>query len=277
MKSTLRSQIAAVALLAPLGAAFVATPAAAQQGPLFTVQFTTGGPTIVAPAAPRIERFVLSMEGRINPGDELRFRMIGTPNARASVESPGVLRGLAMTEREPGVYVASYVVRPRDDRNAFTRAVATLDNGHRRLTANVDVVRDRDDRQARRDTVAPQISHVTPENGDRLDDRGRVRISARVSDEGSGVESVTLRLDGRDVSRRLRVEGDSVRYRDDLPLGRHTAELVVRDRAGNVTRHNWTFDVVDRDRRGHRGDDWRYADRDDRRYANRDDWRDGNR
>jgi hypothetical protein len=35
-----------------------------------------------------------------------------------------------------------------------------------------------------------------------------------------------------------------VRFRADLPPGRHTAELTVRDRAGNATTKTWTFDVM---------------------------------
>lgn len=109
-----------------------------------------------------------------------------------------------------------------------------------------------------RDQRPPQIVDVTPDQGDRVDDRGRTRITARVVDYGSGVQSVALRLDGRDVSHRVRFDGQDVRYRDDLAPGRHVAELAVRDRAGNVTRHSWSFVVVDRDRHDRRGDRYGY-------------------
>ena len=109
-----------------------------------------------------------------------------------------------------------------------------------------------------RDQRPPQIVDVTPDQGQRVDDRGRTRISARVIDQGSGVHSVALRVDGRDVSDRVRFDGQDVRYRDDLAPGRHVAELAVRDRAGNVTRHSWSFGVVDRDRHDRRGDRYGY-------------------
>ena len=64
-------------------------------------------------------------------------------------------------------------------------------------------------------------------------------------DNGSGIASVRLRVDGRDVSHRVRFDGEELRYRTDLPPGWHTAELLVRDRAGNVSRRAWSFDVVD--------------------------------
>ena len=57
-----------------------------------------------------------------------------------------------------------------------------------------------------------------------------------------------LRVDGRNVTDRTRFEGDEMKFRDDLRPGRHSAELTVRDRAGNLTKRSWTFAVVDRDR-----------------------------
>jgi len=113
----------------------------------------------------------------------------------------------------------------------------------------------------RGDHRPPVITAVTPSDGDRVSDRGRTRIAARFHDAGgSGIHSVSLRIDGYDVSHRIRVDDGEVRYRDDLAPGRHSAELVVRDRAGNATRHAWSFRVVDWDRYGGRNDDGgRYA------------------
>jgi hypothetical protein len=90
------------------------------------------------------------------------------------------------------------------------------------------------------------ISDLTPDHGARVDARGRTRIAARFNDDGAGIDtaSVRLRVDGRDVTGEARIEGDELQYREDLAPGRHSAELVVRDRAGNVTRRAWTFDVV---------------------------------
>jgi hypothetical protein len=105
---------------------------------------------------------------------------------------------------------------------------------------------DHRDNHYRRDDRGPWIGDITASQGD----RGWTRIAARFGDQGSGVDpaSVMLRVDGRDVTRRARVDGDDIRYADDLRPGRHFAELVVRDRAGNATRRTWTFDVVDHGR-----------------------------
>lgn len=198
-----------------------------------------------APAvAPEIQRFVVRGANRIVPGRELRFRLVGAPGAEASVRIPGVVRDVDLTEIRPGVYRGSYTVRRADDLDAFDRAIAILRSGNQRTTARV-VLEDDDDDFARRDAQPPQITDVTPTNGERVDDR-RTRISARISDNRSGIDtdSIRLRLDGQDVTHAARITEDRIRYRDELDRGNHTAELVVRDRAGNVTRTAWSFRVV---------------------------------
>lgn len=112
--------------------------------------------------------------------------------------------------------------------------------------------RDRDGAHASRDDRAPRIYAETPANRGRIEDRGRTHIAARLADAGSGIDtgSVHLRVDGRDVTRATRVRSDEVRYAAALSPGRHAAELVVRDRAGNSSRSAWTFDVVRHEHRG---------------------------
>jgi hypothetical protein len=101
---------------------------------------------------------------------------------------------------------------------------------------------DRRDHGYRRDDRGPWIGEMVATQGG----RGWTRISARFGDQGSGVDfrSVVLRVDGRDVTQQARIDGDDIRFADDLRPGRHVAELVVRDRAGNATRRSWTFDVA---------------------------------
>ena len=116
-----------------------------------------------------------------------------------------------------------------------------------------------------RDQRPPTIFDVTPDHGDRVDDRGRTRITARFEDRRSGIDprSVTLVVDGRDVTHRARIHDDGIRYADDLRPGRHFAQLVVRDHAGNVARRAWSFEVAD----GRRGRDygWGYGRTDEAR------------
>ncbi|HEX7890526.1 MAG TPA: hypothetical protein VF522_14285 [Ramlibacter sp.] len=202
-----------------------------------------------APAAPQdtIERFVMRPMGRLEAGRELRFRLVGKPGGDAWMDIPGVIRGIDLTEVRPGVYEGNYTIRRRDNLGAFDGAIATLKHGDLRATQRVDVRGgDREFGGPARDERAPQISEMTPGNGDRVTERNNTRISARLSDEGTGIDpqSVRLRLNGRDVTADARVNEDRVVFRDDLDPGRYTAELTVRDRAGNSSTKAWTFDVT---------------------------------
>ena len=121
---------------------------------------------------------------------------------------------------------------------------------------------DQRDNQFRRDDRGPWIADLTASQGQ----RGWTRIAARFGDQGSGVDlrSLVLRVDGRDVTRQARVDGDDIRYADDLRPGRHMAELVVRDRAGNASRRSWTFDVTEHGRRFGYDDGYRDGDHEGR-------------
>ena len=202
------------------------------------------GPVV---AAPVVESFVADLSrGRLEAGRVLHFRLVGTPRSSVVMNIPNIVRDLPLQEVQPGVYVGDYTIRRSDDVKMLDRAVATLRTGDRHVAARVNI--DRHELVgAVGDTTPPLILDLTPRNGDRVGDTGRnTRLSARLSDKGSGVDttSVRLRIDGRDVSRDVRIRDDEVHYREDLPRGRHTVELAVRDRAGNASRATWTFDVV---------------------------------
>ncbi|HEX7890710.1 MAG TPA: hypothetical protein VF522_15220 [Ramlibacter sp.] len=242
MTTRFRTHAAAALMLLPLGLAMVAEPAAAQYGE-YRGQ-------AVAPAS-LIERFVMRPNGRLRAGEELRFRLDAVPGAQAWVDVPGVIGGLPLRETRSGRYEAEYVIRTRDDVDAFDRATATVQSGSVRQSARLDRRgEDRDERQGRderRDERPPQITDVTPAQGGVME-RGRARVAARFEDAGrAGVDpaSVLLRIDGIDVTSRARISPEGVEFVDVFGLGRHTAELSVRDRAGNVARRNWSFDVTE--------------------------------
>lgn len=240
MKTAVRNHAAAAMLLLPLAAALMAQPAQAQQRAIVAT------PQVAVTVAPQavISHFSVRPQGRIVPGRELRFRLEGAPGGNASLDIPGVVNNVDLRETRRGVYEGSYTVRRKDDLRAFDRAVAALRVGNQRVTASVDLP-DRG-RHARRDDRAPQISHVTPANGVRIDERGRTSITARLSDRDSGIDAGSVRLivDGLDVTHNARVTADEVAYRERLDRGHHRAELVVSDRAGNVSRTAWSFRVV---------------------------------
>lgn len=259
MKSTLRSTVAALALIAPLGAA-VAQPVV-----------VPGGFVQVQAQRVWVDSFVVRADGQILTGSELRFRVVGTPGARVLLDVPTVMSNVVMPETRPGVYELGHVVRHTEFPDNFRLASVSIEKAGSRTTAGAQLVDPREYAIERpvqprppesrpierpverpvarpRDNRPPQISDLTPSNGDRVRERRETEISARVKDDDSGIDrnSVVLRVDGRDVTNRIRFDGNEVSYRDDLQGGRHTAELVVRDRAGNLSRRSWSFEVVDR-------------------------------
>lgn len=256
MQTTVRSRAVAAMLLALAGAAFLSTPATAA---------TYVRPGVVPHEL--LQRFeVLS-----TTNSEVFFRVYGTAGGQATVHVPGVLDKWPLNEVQPGVYEGSYVIPPGINPAAFRQSVATLQVrgvfiDARPGTAGLGltprpgdngpaVAQDPrfDRRDARRDARGPVISDVSPSSGERVADRGRTRITARFGDDASGIDprSVSLRVDGRDVTAASRVDGDGIDYRENLAPGRHRAELVVRDRAGNVSRRTWDFDVVGDGRYGY--------------------------
>lgn len=211
--------------------------------PSFQALAMGAGPAPVA-EAPRIDRFVATPMGRLEPGRELRFRVQGAAGATASLEIPGVVSGLSMQEVSPGHYEGTYTIRQRDNLDAFTTAIATLRSGDRWVTSRLDRPFGRD-----RDNSAPTIVGLTPRHGEVVSSAGRTVISGDFEDAGGrGVNPETVRivLSGRDVTSAANVTRDGFTYRADLPPGHYTAEVTARDYAGNAVNKSWSFDVGSR-------------------------------
>lgn len=265
MKQALRSRAAAAAILVALcgGTAFVATPAAA------------AGTFVLPVYAPHemLQRFELL--GSATPGRTVIYRVHGLPGGQATVDIPGIATKWPLKEVSAGVYEGEFPIAPSYNPSAFMGAVATLQVQGRFVDARVGtaglsvnppfegtVVANggynrydppRPGGVVARDRRGPDIVEVSPANGERVRDRRNTRVTARFSDDASGVGSVNLRVDGRDVTNASRIDNGRIDYRADLAPGRHTAELAVRDQAGNLTRRSWTFEVEDNRRYGYQG------------------------
>jgi hypothetical protein len=105
MNRTLHSKLAsAVLLLAPLGVAVVAQPAAAQQYQYRVAESRQG----------TINGMTVDSDSGLRPGSTLRIVVRATPGARwANLALSDDVR-VALRERAPGEYVGSYVIRQRD-------------------------------------------------------------------------------------------------------------------------------------------------------------------
>ena len=213
-------------------------------------------PVVVAPPAPpvppplRIESFGMVPIERIEPGAELQFAVQGMPGSTVSVDLPGVERDLRLRETRPGNYEGDYTIRRNDDINPNRPFVATLRNGDRVVTANLNLAISRpgtDNRPPGPDNRPPSLVNLTPRDGETVPGDRSVQISANFEDRGgSGVDPASVRIvvSGRNVTPDAQVNPRSFSFRGALPPGRHTVEVTARDQAGNTVRQGWSFDVV---------------------------------
>lgn len=91
------------------------------------------------------------------------------------------------------------------------------------------------------DRVAPSIPSVAPGNNRTALKRKPLIGSTAASDAGSGIDygNSGVYLNGALVS-----DGRPYRPNADLPLGKHSAEVVLRDYAGNASALGWAFTVA---------------------------------
>jgi hypothetical protein len=101
---------------------------------------------------PQITGFEMEPADKVAPGNELFFRVEGTPGARATVRVGGVSRTLVLEEVDDGVYEGAYTLRPRDRANANSAATATLRRNGRSSTSTM----------ARLNAAAPPVA-VAPQ------------------------------------------------------------------------------------------------------------------
>lgn len=119
------------------------------------------------------------------------------------------------------------------------------------------------------DTLPPQATRLEPEPGDYLNGRPPFYISARVMDEGSGVnlDTLSLKIDDKAIRRRpygsqytdkpgftFNPDENSVEYiiqendagrSNQLPDGHHSVTLTVKDWMGNELVKTWNFTIDD--------------------------------
>ena len=81
--------------------------------------------------APRIDRFSVAPNSRVEPGSELIFNLNGTPGGKASVRVAGMEGKVFLDETTAGVYQGNYTIKSRDRITATSRVIANLRAGNR--------------------------------------------------------------------------------------------------------------------------------------------------
>ncbi|WP_421385528.1 cell wall-binding repeat-containing protein [Bacillus salacetis] len=96
------------------------------------------------------------------------------------------------------------------------------------------------------DTEGPAVSRETPMNLSMVENK-QPAITAAIEDP-SGVDesSITVTVDGTDVTGQATFAGGIVSYTPatELAVGQHTVVVTVQDTKGNSSEHTWTFEVV---------------------------------
>ncbi len=203
---------------------------------------------VPAPPPLRIERFGMVPIERIEAGAELRFVLEGLAGGSATVDVPGVVSDLRLQETRPGRYEGSYTIRRADTISPNRPLVGTLRMGDRVVSSNLPIAL----AQAAAPVLAPDnkpplVENIRPRDGETVPAGTSVSIGGNFNDRGgSGVDPASVRISvaGRNVTPDAQISSQSFSFRDTLPPGRHSVEVTASDRAGNVVRTGWSFEVA---------------------------------
>jgi len=197
-----------------------------------------------------VNSLIHDARGPLHAGQVVTVTLTGTPYARASFSIQGIeqAQNIQMRETEEGTYVGSFTVP-----EGVTARRANITASLRRRGRSSPTI------QAERPIIignldpstsdGPWIHDLSPMPGATLP-QGRPIIQGTLSPTGAGIRTRSIRilLNGNDVTDEANISDTAVSFKPDsvLPIGRNTVTIIARDRAGNETRKEWAFNVVDR-------------------------------
>ena len=206
---------------------------------------TANNPAPIPPAKVEITRVTQSAVGTtLKENETVTVTAQGTPGAVGTFTISSVPNAfnLPMKEDPAGTYVGTFTVSGGVT-VAKAEVLVTLTLG-----ANVSPTGKAPDTLSI-DSAAPVIAPPAPaENTTGADLRPYFSGTFADAPEGVGVDekSVRLLVNGQDVSDKANITSGLFSYRpaQDLPAGRTTAQIVVRDKAGNESRQEWAFTLA---------------------------------
>jgi hypothetical protein len=244
MKHQLRNHVLATLLLLPAATLLAVLPASA----------------LAQPRRPEIRSFQASVDGLLEPGTELSFRLEATPRMQASVRIRGVEDAISLQETGSGFYTGRYTLR-RGERVGPDSAVRVMvDDGRRSVSSDdelgallsqarppVGQPRPAPETMPYGDRQPPTVKFLDPADGQVVPAAPSIHIAATFDDAGgSGVDPASVRIvvSGRDITPQSQVDRQTVTFRGALPPGRQTVEVTGRDMAGNGFRKAWSFEIA---------------------------------
>jgi len=175
-------------------------------------------------------------------GEKFTFTLHGTPGGRASFDLGSFMTGMPMKEESPGTYVGSLGVPP--GMNFAQMSVY----GH--LTVGGVAATQEAVNQISAATIAPQITDIAPAAGQVVNNNkpSIYATFAAPTDLGVDPHTVTLKVNGKDVTSSVTRTSSFVTYTSGVPLpdGQVNVTVAVADFAGNEASRSWTFTIQTR-------------------------------
>lgn len=194
------------------------------------------------PAKVSIASFTAEPLRPLHLGEKFTFTLRGTPGGRAAYDIGTFLTGVPMHESEPGVYTASF------DVNVGMNFAQIPVYGHLSV-AGTNVSREAVNKISAA-TIAPQITDIAPSNGQVVNNNkpSIYATFAAPTDLGIDPHSVSLKINGKDVTASVTRTSSFVTYVSGIPLpdGVVSVSVDVADFAGNEASRSWTFTIQTR-------------------------------
>lgn len=196
----------------------------------------TSGPDA---GGPRILNVETNVAHALRAGDTIDVTLRGTPQGAASFDIGPYVTNLAMAERAPGVYDASYSI----PRGANFSEVPII--GHLRVAGRVAP-----DMQALQTISAssspPGIADFAPDSGALVNtSHPAVFVTFAADAVPVNPSSILLWVNGRDVTANCVRTEKFIQYMPAYSYPNGTVHVTVRvaDRAGNTTTKSWNFTI----------------------------------
>ncbi|MGH7329912.1 MAG: hypothetical protein ACREJX_16310, partial [Polyangiaceae bacterium] len=163
-------------------------------------------------SAARIESFTADPLRPLRLGERFTFTLKGTPGGRATYDIGTFITGQPMREEQPGVYKA---IMPVDVGMNFAQMPVTgrlVVAGHETTTPATNKISAA--------TIAPQITDVAPSSGQIVNNNkpSIYATFAAPTDLGVDPHSVTLKINGKDVTSSVTRTSSFVTYTAAAPL-----------------------------------------------------------
>jgi hypothetical protein len=194
------------------------------------------------PAAPNvvIKSFAISATRALRAGESFDVVLEGTPGGHASFDIGDYVADLPLRETAPGTYRASFTIPDRFNvtqvpvygRLSFGGGIAPRAEASSTLSAA---------------TIPPQIPEVAPLPGESVNNVRPSIYATFVAPSAVAVNasSVTLSVNGHDVTSSATRTASFITYRPGVDLPRGVVEVTVKvaDAAGNTASRSWTFTI----------------------------------